>query len=62
MDEKLYGVANKVGVLLPLVAHSEVEAFQHAAEHVYGSKAQLKIGKLVLEGFKVIEVVLKAKE
>lgn len=58
----LYGVKKKDGELLPLVAHSEVEAFKLAAEIVFGSQSQLSIGKLVMDGHRVVEVTLAEKE
>ena len=48
--------------LLALVAHSEVEALKRAAEIVYGSQSQLSIGKLIVAGYRAIEVELKARD
>jgi hypothetical protein len=58
----LWGVKGSDGKLLPIIAHSEIEALKKAAEHVNGSQSQLSVGKLVMAGYRAIEVELKAKE
>jgi hypothetical protein len=57
--ETLWGVKAQDGKLLPIIAHSEVDALKLAAEHVNGSQSQLSVGKLILAGYRSVEVELK---
>jgi hypothetical protein len=57
-DDKLYGIEKPEGGLLPVIEKTEVEAMQAGAEMVFESAAAGKIGRLMLAGYKIVEVKL----